>query len=139
VSDHLVPRPTGEPVRLEFVPAQASGRGVKPVVQRGAPQLRRSYRLEWRAVSCPLGSRRRREKRESGVRSGIVPGRLAPERWGLEAEAVEQADAADEGRLEASGGIMVGPVTANQGKVVRPSQLIRRVRPTGARWSVRAS
>jgi hypothetical protein len=58
----------------------------------------------------------------------VVPGRLAPEQWGLEAEAVEQADAADEGRLEASGGIMVGPVTANQGKVVRPSQLIRSVR-----------
>ena len=57
----------------------------------------------------------------------MVPGRLAPEQWGLEAEAVEQADAADEGRLEAGGGIMVGPVTANQGKVVRPSQLIRRV------------
>ena len=41
--------------------------------------------------------------------------------------AAEQADAADEGRLEASRGIMVGPVTADQGKVVRPSQLIRRV------------
>ena len=60
----------------------------------------------------------------------MVPGRLAPEQWGLEAEAVEQADAADEGRLEASGSIMVGPVTADEGKVVRPSQLIRRVRPT---------
>jgi hypothetical protein len=65
----------------------------------------------------------------------VVPGRLAPEQWGLEAEAVEQADAADEGRLEAGGGIMVGPVTTKQGKVVRPSQLIRRVRQTiGSVW-----
>ena len=63
----------------------------------------------------------------------MVPGRLAPEQWGLEAEAVEQADAADEGRLEASGSIMVGPVTADEGKVVRPSQLIRRVRRTHLR------
>jgi hypothetical protein len=44
--------------------------------------------------------------------------------------AVEQGDAADEGRLEASRSIIVGPVTANQGKVVRPSQLIPSVRPT---------
>ena len=57
----------------------------------------------------------------------MVPGRLAPGQWGLETEAVEQADAADEGRLEARRGIMVGPVTADQGKVVRPSQLIRSV------------
>jgi hypothetical protein len=46
--------------------------------------------------------------------------------------AAEQADAADEGRVEASGGIMVGrfrgsAVIVNQGKVVRPSQLIRSV------------
>jgi len=60
----------------------------------------------------------------------VVPGRLAPGQWGLGAEAVEQADAADEGRLEARRGIMVGPVTADQGKVVRPSQLIRSVLPT---------
>ena len=33
-------------------------------------------------------------------------------------------------------GIMVGPVTANEGKVVRPSQLIRSVRRT-AGWIVR--
>jgi hypothetical protein len=45
-------------------------------------------------------------------------------------EAAEQADAADEGRLEPSGNIMVGKVTADEGKVVRPSQLIRSVRPT---------
>ncbi len=48
-------------------------------------------------------------------------------------EAVEQADAADEGRLEASGSIMVGAfrgsaAIVNEGKVVRPSQLIRSVR-----------
>jgi hypothetical protein len=41
-------------------------------------------------------------------------------------EAVEQADAADEGRLEVSGSTMVGPIIVNQGKVVRPS-LIRSV------------
>jgi hypothetical protein len=49
--------------------------------------------------------------------------------------AAEQADAADEGRLEAGGSMMVGlfrgsAVIAHQGKVVRPSQLIRRVRRT---------
>ena len=32
--------------------------------------------------------------------------------------------------MEASRSIMVGPVTVNQGKVVRPSQLIRSVRRT---------
>ena len=57
----------------------------------------------------------------------MVPGRLAPGQCGFEAEAVEQADAADEGRLEARRSIMVGLVTAAQGKVVRPSQLIRSV------------
>jgi hypothetical protein len=44
--------------------------------------------------------------------------------------AAQQRDAADEGRLEASGSIMVGPVIVNQGKVVRPSQLIASVRRT---------
>jgi RimJ/RimL family protein N-acetyltransferase len=39
----------------------------------------------------------------------------------------QQADAADEGRLEASRITMVGQGIVNQGKVVRPSQLIRRV------------
>ncbi len=43
--------------------------------------------------------------------------------------AVQQRDAADEGRLEASGSIMVGPVIVNEGKVVRPSQLIASVSP----------
>ena len=45
-------------------------------------------------------------------------------------EATQQADEADEGRLEPSGRIMVGPVIVNQGKVVRPSQLIRSVGQT---------
>ena len=45
-------------------------------------------------------------------------------------DAAQQADAADEGRLEASGSIMVGAVIMDEGKVVRPSQLIRGVRPT---------
>jgi hypothetical protein len=44
--------------------------------------------------------------------------------------AVEQRDAADEGRLDACGTIMVGPVIVKQGKVVRPSQLIASVRRT---------
>ncbi len=44
--------------------------------------------------------------------------------------AAQQRDAADEGRLEASGSIMIGPVIVNQGKVVRPSQLIASVGPT---------
>jgi hypothetical protein len=43
--------------------------------------------------------------------------------------AVEQRDAADEGRLEPSGSIVVGTVIAHQGRVVRPSQLIASVRP----------
>ena len=50
--------------------------------------------------------------------------------------AVEQRDAADEGRLEASGGAMVGPVIVDQGKVVRPSQLIASVGLTvGGGWA----
>ncbi len=43
-------------------------------------------------------------------------------------EAAEQRDAADEGRLEPGGSIIVGKVIVNQGKVVRPSQLIASVR-----------
>ena len=58
-----------------------------------------------------------------------------PRRGGGAKGAAEQADAADEGRLEASGSIMAGlfrgaAVISNHGKVVRPSQLIRSVRPT---------
>jgi hypothetical protein len=44
--------------------------------------------------------------------------------------AAEQRDAADEGRLEACGRAMVGKVIVDQGKVVRPSQLIAGVMPT---------
>ena len=41
--------------------------------------------------------------------------------------AIEQRDAADEGRLDARGSIIVGKDTVNQAKVVRPSQLIASV------------
>ena len=44
--------------------------------------------------------------------------------------AAERRDAADEGRLEASGSTMVCSVIVSEGKVVRPSQLIASVRPT---------
>ncbi len=44
--------------------------------------------------------------------------------------AVEQRDAADEGRLEPYGSISVGRVIVSQGEVVRPSQLIASVRQT---------
>jgi hypothetical protein len=44
--------------------------------------------------------------------------------------AAEQRDAADEGRLEPYGSIMVGTVIVNEGEVVRPSQLIASVRRT---------
>jgi hypothetical protein len=47
--------------------------------------------------------------------------------------AAEQRDAADEGRLEASGSIVVGAVIVNEGKVVHPSQLIASVRRLPAR------
>jgi hypothetical protein len=48
-------------------------------------------------------------------------------------QAVEQRDAADEGRLEPHGSIVVGnEVIVNQGEVVRPSQLIASV---GRTWS----
>ena len=55
-------------------------------------------------------------------------------------EAVEQADEADEGRLEACGSMVVGcsrgsVVIVGEGKVVRPSQLIRSVRPTCGEFS----
>ncbi len=44
--------------------------------------------------------------------------------------AAEQRDAADQGRSDAFGSIIVGPAIVNQGKVVRPSQLIASVRRT---------
>jgi hypothetical protein len=44
--------------------------------------------------------------------------------------AAEQRDAADEGRLEASGRMVLGTVIVNEGEVVRPSQLIASVRRT---------
>jgi hypothetical protein len=47
--------------------------------------------------------------------------------------AAQQADAADEARLEASGSTMVGQNIPDGGKVVRASQLIRSVRRTSAR------
>ncbi len=40
----------------------------------------------------------------------------------------QQRDAADEGRLEAYGSAFVGTLIVNEGKVVRPSQLIASVR-----------
>jgi len=46
--------------------------------------------------------------------------------------AVQQRDAADEGRLEASGSIVVGSAIVYEGSVVRPSQLIASVRRTVA-------
>jgi hypothetical protein len=49
--------------------------------------------------------------------------------------AAEQRDAADEGRLDASGSTMFGPVILDEGKVVRPSQLIASVRRTSAVWT----
>jgi hypothetical protein len=48
-------------------------------------------------------------------------------------EAAQQRDAADEGRLDATGSTMVGQLIVNEGKVVRPSQLIASVRRT-QRW-----
>jgi hypothetical protein len=44
--------------------------------------------------------------------------------------AAQQRDAADEGRLEECGSIIVGRVILSSGKVVRPSQLIASVRRT---------
>jgi hypothetical protein len=44
--------------------------------------------------------------------------------------ATQQRDAADEGRLEARGSILVGQFIVNEGEVVRPSQLIASVRRT---------
>ena len=54
--------------------------------------------------------------------------------------AAEQADAADEGRLAACGSMVAGlfcgsAVIVGEGKVVRPSQLIRGVRPTCGEFS----
>jgi hypothetical protein len=53
-------------------------------------------------------------------------------------EAVQQRDAADEGRLDACGSIIVGSkVIVNEGEVVRPSQLIASVRQTLGHRSAR--
>ncbi len=45
--------------------------------------------------------------------------------------AAEQRDAADEGRLEPYGSIVLGTLIVNEDKVVRPSQLIASVLRTG--------
>jgi hypothetical protein len=42
--------------------------------------------------------------------------------------AAQQRDAADEGRLEPGGDTSVGTVIVDDGKIVRPSQLIASVR-----------
>ena len=44
-----------------------------------------------------------------------------------EIDVAEQRDAADEGRLEASGTSLIGVPIVNEGKGVRPSQLIASV------------
>jgi hypothetical protein len=56
--------------------------------------------------------------------------RTTPEQIRRVAALVQQADAADEARLEPSGSIIVGGTIVNQGKVVRASQLIRSVSQT---------
>jgi hypothetical protein len=48
--------------------------------------------------------------------------------------AVQQRDAADEGRLDAYGNVFVGTIIMNQGRVVRPSQLIASVGRTRTGW-----
>jgi hypothetical protein len=76
-----------------------------------------------------FASRRARSWRYHLVGNGAAhPHRLPGPQgaWG----AIEQRDAADEGRLEACGSIVVGKVIVSQGKVVRPSQLIASVRQT---------
>jgi hypothetical protein len=50
--------------------------------------------------------------------------------------AIQQRDAADEGRLDTRGSIIVGKVIVNQGTVVRPSQLIASVGRTHLGWRV---
>jgi hypothetical protein len=50
-----------------------------------------------------------------------------------ESRAVEQRDAADEGRSERCGGALIGTLIVNQDRVVRPSQLIASVRPAEKR------
>jgi hypothetical protein len=61
--------------------------------------------------------------REANRRPRLASGDLTHER------AAQQRDAADEGRLEPGGSIIVGnKVIVDQGKVVRPSQLIASVR-----------
>jgi hypothetical protein len=46
--------------------------------------------------------------------------------------AIQQRDAADEGRLDAYGSIIVGKFIVNGARSVRPSQLITSVRRTAA-------
>ncbi len=63
----------------------------------------------------------------------IPRGRRAGSRGAAEHEAAEQRDAADEGRLEAYGGALIGSLIVDEGRVVRPSQLIASVRRTFVR------
>jgi hypothetical protein len=104
----LVPRPTfaesglGCAALVSESRHKVAGHGV-----RGAPQPCRLVGSLGRAVPHPPGSRRRAPWSESGVRSGPV-GNRCRRRCGGAPGGAEQADAADEGRSEAGGIIVVG-------------------------------
>ena len=108
----LVPRPTftesglGCAALVSESRHQVAGHSV-----RGASQPCRLVGSLGRAVPHPPGSRRRAPWSESGVRSGQF-GNRCRRRCGGAPGGAEQADAADEGRSEAGGIIVVGHSTS---------------------------
>jgi hypothetical protein len=116
-----------------LVPARWGGQSVTAVFKVG----RRSFAGPISTIGAPCHALQGGVDGGGGVDRAYDLAEYAvcwrPRRGGGAKRAAEQADAADEGRLEASGGIMVGQsrgsaVTVGEGKVVRPSQLIRSVR-----------
>jgi hypothetical protein len=89
----------------------------------------RSTGLTLTVSSARSGARRQGASRSARIRPLLELARAAGQTLLL----TTHFSGADEGRLEASGSIIVGRVIANQGEVVRPSQLIASVRRLVAR------
>jgi hypothetical protein len=88
------------------------------------------------STTCEQLKGRQRSGTNAASSSGETASRVVHAHAGATAE---QRDAADEGRLDASGNVVVGTVVMNRGEFVRASQLIASVRwtcgraPNGAR------
>ena len=134
MGDRLVPRPTGGPVRLAHVPAQESGRGVRLVVNVG----RRSFAGFINLNGAPCHALPGRGSEEGGVNQAYD---LAWFKAGWRRDSGDSRPRRSNKRMQQTRGgwrrvaaswsaTPRSAVIAGQGKVVRPSQLIRSVRQT---------